>query len=189
LSFQVSPTAFFQTNVGAASALVQLVTAFARSASRILDLYCGSGLFTLPLARSGATITAVEENGQAIADLKANLELNRISGQRVRPLCGRAEDVVMKVARQRFDAVVLDPPRDGCSPRVVDAVFRRIAPPRAVYVACNPDALARELPAVRDAGYTIERLQPIDMFPHTEHVEVVASLRHDRGFDRGIPAP
>ena len=177
IDFLVSPTAFFQTNVGAARELVRLVQTGVGSAKRVLDLYSGSGLFALPLAAAGASVTAVEENPQAIADLKANLRLNRISERLVRPICARVEDSLARVSREPWDAVVLDPPRDGCTPLVLERVFKRIAPERAVYVSCNPEALAQELPVVRQAGYSVERLQAIDMFPHTEHIETVVVLQ------------
>ena len=72
--------------------------------------------------------------------------------------------------------VVLDPPRQGCPPAVVHAVFARLAPGRAVYVSCNPEALAEELPAIVGRGYRIVRVQPVDMFPHTAHIETVVTL-------------
>jgi 23S rRNA (uracil1939-C5)-methyltransferase len=180
LTFLVSPTAFFQTNVGAARELVKVVTRAAGSASRVLDLYCGSGLFTLPLAASGAVVTAVEEKRQAIADLQANLKVNRIPSRRVRTICARMDDVLDRVGRERHEVVILDPPRDGCAPGVLATVFERIAPDRAVYVSCNPEALALELPVIRKSGYDVAEVQAVDMFPHTEHIEAVIALHHRR---------
>jgi 23S rRNA (uracil1939-C5)-methyltransferase len=177
LKFLVSPTTFFQTNVGAARALVNEVVASVGAAARILDLYCGSGLFTLPLAAAGATVTAVEDNRQAIADLQANVKANRLAGRRVRPICGRVEDVLARISRDAADAVVLDPPRDGCAPAVLRTVFERISPPCVVYVSCNPEVLASELPLIRHAGYEVARVQGVDMFPHTEHIEAVVTFR------------
>ncbi|HET9369989.1 MAG TPA: 23S rRNA (uracil(1939)-C(5))-methyltransferase RlmD [Vicinamibacterales bacterium] len=176
VSFLVSPDAFFQTNVGAARTLVQLVLEGVPETGRVLDLYCGSGLFALPLARRGATVTAVEESRTAIADLEANVKLNRIEHGRVTPVAGRVEDVISRLSGTRWDAVVLDPPRDGCAPGVVAAVFERIQPPRAVYVSCNPEVLAEDLRSIRRSGYAIERVQAVDMFPHTAHLETVVTL-------------
>lgn len=175
VSYLVSPPAFFQTNVGAAEQLVRIVLEELAQdlPQRVLDLYCGSGLFTLPIANTGARVTAVEENRQAIADAEANVRVNKMSGAPIRFVPARVEDVLPKLARDPWDAVVLDPPRQGCPPGVVAGVFERIRPPVAVYVSCNPDALATELPVILKAGYRVKRVQPVDMFPHTEHIETV----------------
>jgi 23S rRNA (uracil1939-C5)-methyltransferase len=179
VDFLVSPTAFFQTNVAAARALVVLVLGEVGSAARVLDLYCGSGLFALPLALGGAHVTAIEENRQAIDDLKANMKLNRLASARLRPIAARVEDAIARVTREPWDAVVLDPPREGCAPRVRAAVFGEMRPARAVYVSCNPEALAQELPEMAKCGYQVERAQALDMFPHTEHIETVVTLRRE----------
>lgn len=172
--FLVSPTAFFQTNPTAAAALVGLVLdAIDPRATDVLDLYSGSGLFTLPLAQRGHRVTAVEENTRAVSDARKNLEVNRVDPRAVRLMAGRAEHVLRDLARSRFDAVVLDPPRQGCAPAVLDAVFRRLQPSRAVYVSCGPESLAEELPGILDAGYRVEGVTPVDMFPHTTHIEAV----------------
>ncbi len=176
VDFLVAPDAFFQTNVGAASELVALVVDGVGSATRVLDLYCGSGLFALPIALRGATVTAIEENRQAIEDLKANVRLNRLPAGRIRPIAARVEDALSRVGRDRWDAVVLDPPREGCAAGVLSSIVERIRPGRVVYVSCNPEALARELPSVLESGYRIERVQAVDMFPHTDHIETVVTL-------------
>jgi 23S rRNA (uracil1939-C5)-methyltransferase len=173
-SFLISPTAFFQTNVVAAGHLVRLVSEAVGSARRVLDLFSGGGLFALSLAANGARVIAVEENRQAVKDAEANRRLNRIPEDRLRLVCARVEEAVPRLMRESFDAVVLDPPRDGCSPAVLSAVFSRLAPPRVVYVSCNPTALARELPTIAGAGYSLVSAQPVDMFPHTDHIEAVA---------------
>lgn len=179
-SYLISPTAFFQTNVRAAEALQAQVVAWLPVASapsspgmRILELYAGSGLFSLPLVAAGAHVVAVEENRQAARDLEANLRLNRLPDRRLRCLATRVEDAMVRLERDPWDAVLLDPPRQGCSEEVRHAVFRRIEPACVVYVSCNPDALAGELPFIIDAGYRLDDMRLVDMFPHTEHVEAV----------------
>ena len=176
LSYLVSPTAFFQTNVGAAEILVKLVLEQIGAAKRVLDLYCGSGLFSLPIAKSGAAVTAIEENRQAIVDAEANVRLNRLPPGQVRFIAGRVEDALARAGRDPWDAVVLDPPRQGCPPAVIAGVFERIRPARVVYVSCNPDALAKELPVILKTGYRVMRVQPVDMFPHTDHIETVVTF-------------
>ena len=176
VSYLVSPTAFFQTNVGAAEILVRLVLESIGPSQRVLDLYCGSGLFSLPIAKAGATVMAVEENRQAIADAESNVRLNRLPPGRIRFIASRVEDVLARAGKNPWDAVVLDPPRQGCPDAVIAGVFERIRPARVVYVSCNPDALAKELPVILKSGYRVTRVQPVDMFPHTDHIETVVSF-------------
>jgi 23S rRNA (uracil1939-C5)-methyltransferase len=189
MSYLVSPTAFFQTNVGAAGEIVKLVLEESESAKAVLDLYCGAGLFSLQLARSGARVVAIEENRQAIKDADANLRLNRLPEGQVTFIAGRVEDEVRRLSMRlqpdssirlkpdsTYDAVVLDPPRQGCPPAVLQAVFDRLRPAKAVYVSCNPEALAAELPVILKAGYRATRTQAVDMFPHTNHIETVIAF-------------
>jgi 23S rRNA (uracil1939-C5)-methyltransferase len=177
LSYLVSPDAFFQTNVCAAAVLQKCVLDGVGGAARVLDLYCGSGLFGLPLAAAGARVIGIEENRQAVRDAETNVRLNRIPQDRIRFIADRVEEGVAKVARESWDAVILDPPRQGCPVSVLAAVFEGIAPPWAVYVSCNVEALAAELPVILKAGYRVERVQAVDMFPHTDHIEAVVSCR------------
>jgi 23S rRNA (uracil1939-C5)-methyltransferase len=177
-SYLLSPTAFFQTNVDAADVIVRSVVEGipGEQPQRVLDLYSGSGLFTVPLAARGHEMTAVEENQQAIEDAESNLRLNRIRPNRVRLYAQRVEDALHRLQRERFDVVILDPPRQGCTPDVIERVFTRIQPRRAVYVSCNPEALARELPLILDTGFAVDRVQPVDMFPHTTHIESIVTF-------------
>ena len=179
VSYLVSPTAFFQTNVGAAEILVKLVLEEIGTARRVLDLYCGSGLFSLQIAKAGAAVTAVEENRQAIVDAEANVRINRLPPGQIRFIAARVEDALARVAKDSWDAVVLDPPRQGCPPAVIAGVFERIRPARVVYVSCSPDALAKELPVILKAGYRVTRVQPVDMFPHTDHIETVMAFERE----------
>lgn len=189
-TFLVSPTAFFQTNVRAAEALQALVLEWmsavprtdgvhgarapqALSGYRILDLYTGSGLFALPLAAAGAHVVGVEENRAAVHDAEANRRANKLPSGRMRFIAARVEHALTRLASERWDAVVLDPPRSGCPTRVLDQVFGRITPPHVVYVSCNPDALSTELPTIRSHGYRVDDVRAVDMFPHTAHIEAV----------------
>ena len=183
-AFLISPNAFFQTNVHAAGLLLDevLASAPAGRALRVLDVYSGSGLFGLPLAQRGHAVPMIEENAQAMKDAAENLRTNKIPATQVRLICERAE-VALSGNRSRgpairtIDFAVIDPPRDGCPASVIEALFHTIRPGRVVYVSCNPEALAHELPAILDAGYQADRVLPVDMFPHTDHVEVVVTLR------------
>ena len=189
-SFLISPTSFFQTNVAAAEILVKLVLEAAGNPTSqspnpntqipILDLYAGAGLFAIPLAKAGHTVVAVEENRAAVADGEANLRLNRIPAERCRFIAAPVERALrqspIKDHRSPIATVVLDPPREGCSPEVIERVFSGIQPAKAIYVSCDPDALARDLSRITPLGYRVDSLQPVDMFPHTAHIETVAVL-------------
>jgi 23S rRNA (uracil1939-C5)-methyltransferase len=175
-AFLIAPDAFFQTNVGAAREVLRLVLDAAKSARRVLDLYSGGGLFAVPLASAGAQVTAVEENARSVDDAARNVRVNGVPAARIRLVGARVEDAMRRLGRDRFDVVVLDPPRQGCAPTVLDAIVEDVRPARVVYVSCNPEALASDLTRLRSGGYGIDALQAVDMFPHTEHIETVVSL-------------
>ena len=106
-----------------------------------------------------------------------------VSQTRVLFVTARTEDYLRRM-RATPDLVVLDPPRQGCASSVLEGVFHELKPQRAIYVSCNPEAFAGELPAILEAGYTLDRVQPVDMFPHTDHVELVATLSAARRASR-----
>jgi len=189
-AFLVSPTSFFQTNVAAAATLVRLVIEAlpGESGLRVLDLYSGGGLFALPIALRGHVVTAVEESRKGARDAELNRRQNGVSEDRLKLVCASVEQALPRFPSGAFDAVVLDPPREGCQADVVRQVFERLRPARGILVSCNPEALARELPLAVAAGYRVLRVQPVDMFPHTPHVEAVAVLvRDDAG--AGVRTP
>jgi 23S rRNA (uracil1939-C5)-methyltransferase len=182
VTFLISPTAFFQTNVSAAEILVSLVLAAVPPGADVLDLYAGAGLFALPLARRGHRVTAVETSRAAVADGEASLRVSRIPAERCRFVARPVSTFTAGLARRQSGSgadapvVILDPPREGCEAVVLDDVFGRIRPADAVYVSCNPETLARDLRRITAQGYAIASMQPVDMFPHTPHVETVVVL-------------
>lgn len=179
VSYLISPTAFFQTNPAAAAVLQKAVVESMTGASRVLDLYCGSGLFSLPIAIAGARVLGVEENRDAIEDAEHNARLNHVPSSRVRFRSARVEDAVRAAGREHWDGVVLDPPRVGCADEVLEAVFQDLRPARVTYVSCNPEALAMELPGILQCGYSVTSLNAVDMFPHTDHIEAIVRLSRD----------
>lgn len=174
-SLLMSPTAFFQTNVHAAELLVRLVMDAVPPKSRVIDLYSGSGLFAIPLAIADHQVIAVEENRLAVEDGQAALKLNAAAQGRCR-FIARPVETALRSLRDA-DAVVLDPPREGCARIVIQEVFRRMKPTTAVYVSCNPEALAVDLGRILASGYKVVSIQPVDMFPHTAHIETVVVLK------------
>ncbi len=187
-TFLVSPQSFFQTCVEAAGLLVRLVLEAlpADPRQRVLDLYAGSGLFALPLALRGQHVTAIEESRRATREAAHNARLAGVPQARLRLVPSKVEEALPRMLGEGFDSVVLDPPRQGCPPAVLKLVFGQLKPARVVYVSCNPEALAHELPAALRAGYRVRRLQPVDMFPHTAHVETVTLLeRQERRLASG----
>jgi 23S rRNA (uracil1939-C5)-methyltransferase len=180
--FLVGPRSFFQTSVRSAEKLVQSVLRRVPDDGKpVLDLQAGSGLFSLPLARRGHEVVAVEENPAAVADAVASLALNGIDARRCRFVRARAEDWVRDEGAPgqggpAFEAVILDPPRDGCPPGLIRAIREAWRPARIVYVSCNPRALATNLREAMAEGYRVEEIEPVDMFPHTAHIEAVVLL-------------
>ncbi|MBK5255776.1 MAG: 23S rRNA (uracil(1939)-C(5))-methyltransferase RlmD [Vicinamibacteria bacterium] len=181
-SFLSSPTGFFQTNIHGAGHLIRLVKDAIGSADslKVLDLYSGSGLFALPLALAKHRVTAVEESRKASREAAKNARLSGIPESRLRLMPSKVEDAIEHLARQDWDAVVIDPPRSGCPEDVMRTLTRKIAPPKLVIVSCNPETLMDEMRLATDAGYRATLVQPIDMFPHTPHIEtvVVLELKH-----------
>jgi 23S rRNA (uracil1939-C5)-methyltransferase len=161
-------------NAGANQLLVHAVLALGgfRAGERVLDLYCGAGNLSLPLARRGVIVHGIERDPIAVEAATANaarlgLASATFARAAVAPALRRAEPGA-------HDAIVLDPPRTGAAD-VVPALAALRAP-RIVYVSCNPATLARDVRALRARGYRLARVQPIDLFPQTYHVETVAEL-------------
>jgi 23S rRNA (uracil1939-C5)-methyltransferase len=171
---QVRAPGFTQVNDDANRLLVaQVLDAVApRPGLRVLDLYAGAGNLSLPLRRAGALVTAVEQDRGAAADAQAQVE--REAGPAARILALPAARAVRQLADagERFDAVVLDPPRSGAAACLTSLL--RLAAPRLVYVSCDPSTLARDLRQL-SAAYRVDRVQPIDFFPQTYHVETVVT--------------
>ena len=179
LRFEINPRAFFQPNTLQAEVLYGEVIKTAKlargSAARVLDLYCGTGTIGLCLAPYAASVVGVELVEDAVENARHNARINGLGG--VTFFAGDAGKLLKsELAGQPFDLVVVDPPRSGLMPEAV-AHLSALAPPRLVYVSCNPVALARDLAGLFKAGYTLEgALQPVDLFPHTPHVETIATL-------------
>ena len=182
LSFKVAPLAFYQTN--AKQALKLYETAFrlanVNNSQVVYDLYTGTGTIALFVARQAKKVVGIEYVESAIENAKENSRLNNIDN-----VDFYAGDIV-KILNDTFieengkpDVIITDPPRSGMHPNVVEQILD-IAPQRIVYVSCNPATQARDIALMTDK-YEVVEVQPVDMFPHTHHVENVALLELREG--------
>jgi len=170
----ISPLAFFQVNHYQTERLIEIVKEFAllRETDTILDAYCGTGSIALSLAGLVQKVVGVESGKPAIKDAKRNAFKNNITNCKF--IKGACEEIIPELEEQ-FDVVILDPPRAGCKPEVINAITR-MASKRVVYVSCNPATLARDLGLFIKGGYYVKEVQPIDMFPQSHHVETVVRI-------------
>jgi tRNA/tmRNA/rRNA uracil-C5-methylase (TrmA/RlmC/RlmD family) len=175
---RISAGVFFQANPALHAALIASVARAAGTGSLALELYAGAGFFTLDLARAFERVIAVEADPAAVGDLRHNLARARCSGVEV--VHERAEVVLAgeRLRGIRPDVVVLDPPRTGLARGAADHLCAQ-APARIVYLSCDPATLARDLAALVAGGFALEAVEAFDLFPHTPHVEVLASLRSE----------
>jgi 23S rRNA (uracil1939-C5)-methyltransferase len=177
LDFLISPEASFQTNTEMAERLYALATEYAglRGHERVFDLYCGIGTIALSLAVRAREVIGVEIVEAAVADALENARINEIGNARfyAGDIRLAMRDLVEREGRP--DVVVVDPPRAGLSQKVVRRIVEA-APSRIVYVSCNPTTLAPNAAQLVEAGYRLVRVRPVDMFPHTPHIECVALL-------------
>ena len=184
LRFQISPVSFFQVNPIQTKVLYEIALEMAGLTGReiVWDAYCGIGSISLFLAQRAKRVYGVEIEPEAIADARRNAALNGMDN--VEFYVGKAEDVIPEWhAKQgvRADVIVVDPPRAGCDRALLEAMVD-MAPERIVYVSCDPGTLARDLGILcQELGaYRVERVQGVDMFPETVHVETVVMLSHKK---------
>ena len=177
LTFDLSPAAFFQVNPQQTEALYQTALDFAQltPSDRLCDVYCGAGTISLMMARHCQEVLGIEIVPQAIDNAKANAARNGVTNAAFR--CGAAEDVLPQLVDEGLhpDVIVIDPPRKGVEPAVIDAIAKA-GPRRVVYVSCNVATQARDAALLTEKGYRLDKVQPVDMFCWTSGVECVVSF-------------
>jgi 23S rRNA (uracil1939-C5)-methyltransferase len=178
LRYRVRPSAFLQTNTEMAERLYELAREYAglSGEENVFDLYCGTGTIGLALARSAGAVWGVEISEEAVACAIENAELNGIDNARF--FAGNVGQSIEELREQAGhpDVVIVDPPRAGLAGKALRRTGA-LGASRIVYVSCNPTTLASDLQVLRDEyGYVLERCRPVDMFPHTPHVESVSLL-------------
>ena len=177
LIFEISPLSFFQVNPLQTEVLYNKALEYAdlKENDTVFDIYCGIGSISLFLAQKASKVYGIEIVSDAIKDANINAKLNNLDN--VEFYVGKAEEVVPKMYNEgkKANVVVVDPPRKGCDEKVLDTIIS-MKPDRVVYVSCNPSTLARDLKYLDEHGFKCVEIQPVDMFPHTMHVECVAKL-------------
>ncbi|MCL9661022.1 23S rRNA (uracil(1939)-C(5))-methyltransferase RlmD [Paenibacillus hunanensis] len=180
VKFAISARSFYQVNPVQTEVLYEKAVQYAGLTGNetVIDAYCGIGTISLFLAQHAKRVYGVEIVKEAIEDARKNAELNGMTN--VEFEVGASEDVIPRWKEQGItpDVIVVDPPRKGCDPRLLETIVQ-MQPEKVVYVSCNPSTLARDLQVLEEGGYRTVEVQPVDMFPHTVHVECVVKLERE----------
>ena len=177
-SFRISPQSFYQVNPVQTEILYKTAIEYAGLGRKetVIDAYCGIGTIGLVAAGKAKNVIGVELNSDAVHDAKINARENKITNTRFYQ--GDAGEFMEKMAEEgeRADVVFMDPPRTGSDKKFMSSVIK-LAPSRIVYISCGPESLARDLEYFTEHGYTVRKIQPVDMFSFTDHCENVVLLR------------
>ena len=174
---RLSPLSFYQVNRGTAEKLYRKAAEYAEPDGKvILDLYCGAGTIGLSMAGRAKKIIGAEIVPEAVEDAQFNANLNGTENAEF--ICADAADAAAELAARGIQpsAVIVDPPRKGCSAELIDIITQKFRPERVVYVSCDPATLARDIKLFSEKGYRLCEYTPVDMFPRTGHVECVCLL-------------
>ncbi len=187
IQYQISPLSFYQVNPVQTKKLYGLALEYAGLTGKELvwDLYCGIGTISLFLAKKAKMVYGVEIIPQAIEDAKINAKLNNIANAEF--FVGAAEEVLPKQyklseGKIHADVIVVDPPRKGCDESLLETIVA-VKPKRIVYVSCDPATLARDLKYLIERGYELNRVRPVDQFPHSVHIETCVLLTRKTNTD------
>ena len=177
LDFQIDPQSFYQVNVKQTEKLYRAALKFAelKGTETVIDAYSGIGTISLLIAQKADFVYGIEVNRAAIRNSIRNARLNKIKN--VRFIQSDAGDFMSEFAEEKahVDVVFMDPPRNGADQQFLDSLLK-LAPQKVVYISCNPVTQARDLKHLVANGYKVAKIQPVDMFPHTYHVETIVAL-------------
>ena len=177
LKFEISPYSFYQVNPVQTAKLYDKILEMSglTGSGRVLDAFCGVGTIGQYLAMHCDEVIGIEASSQAINDAKENSKLNNIRNTEY--LAGDCADILPQLieADKTFDVIIIDPPRNGCEPRLINAL-KEAGAPKIIYVSCNPSTMSRDIKSLIKTGYELHEVQPFDMFPQTDHVETVCLL-------------
>jgi 23S rRNA (uracil1939-C5)-methyltransferase len=178
MEYKISPNSFYQINKEQARYLYTKISGLAGLTGKetVYDLYCGIGSIGMHLARKAEKVVGVESVRSAVRDARANARHNNVKN--IRFVEGKAEEVTDELVEKygKPDVVVVDPPRKGCDEKLLKSILK-MGPDKIIYVSCNPSTFARDLKTLCEKGeYSPGKVQPIDMFPFTSHVETVVLM-------------
>ncbi len=174
--YRISPQSFFQVNSAQAAVLYEQAASMAGSPKSAYDLYCGTGNFSLYLSMKANQVIGIDSSRAAIADARVNASVNSV--ENIKFIKARTEDISdLLLAGSHPKTIFLNPPRKGCSKNLLDTVAEA-KPERIVYISCNPATLARDLKHLHQYNYSVTLVQPVDMFPHTSHIETITLLQN-----------
>lgn len=179
--FRISAKSFYQINPVQTEKLYNKAMELAEldENTSVIDAYCGIGTIGLVAAKTAGSVIGVELNPDAVRDAISNCKRNGMKNARF--YCGDAGDFMQELASEgeKTDVVFMDPPRAGSTRKFIDSVAK-MSPEKVVYISCNPETLARDLDYFTKKGYKVQKIQPVDMFPHTNHIETVVLLSQRR---------
>lgn len=176
-NFKISPSAFYQINPVMTEVLYKKAISFLNLTGKetVIDAYCGTGTIGIIASKYAKEVIGVELNSDAITDALENAKLNNIENINfVNADAGEFMEDLSK-SKKKIDAVIMDPPRTGSDRKFLSSLCK-LSPDKIVYISCNPETQARDLKFLRGKGYLVSKIQPVDMFPHTNHVECVVEL-------------
>ena len=177
LTFRISPKSFYQINAYQTETLYNTAIEYANLTENdiVLDAYCGTGTIGLVASKHAKQVIGVELNSDAVKDAKKNAKLNQITNTSFYNADAGEFMVALADAGEKIDVVFMDPPRAGSDKNFLKSLLK-LSPKRVVYISCNPTTQKRDLFTLTKGGYKVRKIQPVDMFPHTSHVETVVLL-------------